>query len=88
MDKGRLFTNHEDFTILVQQHTSAQNVISARTNGRVARLLNDEPIRTYVLIMMRPPVMQTCHTDFVYNLGTAKTLSLLERFYWWIGMGA
>ena len=48
-------------------------------------LLNDEPIRTYVPLLMRPWVMQACHSTASYHLGYTLTLRMLERFCWWIG---
>ena len=56
------------------------------TVGRVACLLNDEPIRIYVPLLMRPWIKQACHSTASCRLGTARTLRMLERFYWWIGM--
>ena len=53
--------------------------------GRTACLLNDEPIRIYVPLLMRPWIMQTCHLTVSCHLGTTRTLRMLERFYWWIG---
>ena len=49
-------------------------------------MLNDEPIRIYVPLLMRPWVMQACHSTAFCHLGTMRTLRMLERFYWWIGM--
>ena len=54
--------------------------------GRVACWLNHEPIRIYVPLLKRPWVMQACHSTASCHLGTTRTLRMLERFYWWIGM--
>ena len=35
---------------------------------------------------MRPWIMQACHSTASCHLGTTRTLRMLERFYWWIGM--
>ena len=35
---------------------------------------------------MRQLVLHTCHTTSPYYLGIARTLSLLLRFFWWIGI--
>ena len=56
--------------------------------GSAAGLLNDEPIRIYVPLLMRPWIMQACHLTASCHLGTTRTLPMLERFYWWIGMNA
>ena len=83
-DKGRLVTD-DGICRLVRKPTKTP-VSSNRPGGRAARLLNDEPTRIYVRMLMRPWVMQACHANALCHLGTARTLSLLERFYWWIGM--
>lgn len=35
---------------------------------------------------MRPGVMLACYANALCHLGSAKTIRLLELFYWWIGM--
>ena len=50
--------------------------------GRAACLLNDEPARIYVPLVMRPWIMQARHSTFSCHLGTTRTLRMLERFYW------
>ena len=50
-------------------------------SGRAARLLNDEPTRIYVPLLMRPWTMQTCHANASCHLGLARTLAMLDRFY-------
>ena len=35
---------------------------------------------------MRPWVMYACHSTAPCHLGTTRTLRMLERFYWWVGM--
>ena len=37
---------------------------------------------------MRPWVLHTCHSTTSSHLGVSRTLSMLRRFYWWIGMDA
>ena len=54
--------------------------------GRAACLLNHEPIRIYVPLLMRPWVMQACHSTSSCHLSTTRTVRMLERFYWWNGM--
>ena len=48
--------------------------------------MNDEPIRIYVPLLMRPWIMQACHSTGYCHLGTTRTLGMLERFSWWFGM--
>ena len=54
--------------------------------GRAACLLNDNPIHICVPLLMRPWIMQACHSTASCHLGTTRTLRMLERFYRWIGM--
>ena len=35
---------------------------------------------------IRPWVMLAIHANALCHLGAARTLSLLQRFYWWVGM--
>ena len=49
------------------------------------RLLGDEPVRTYVPLLLRPWVMDCAHNEAVH-VGEKVALGLLPRFYWWIGM--
>ena len=54
--------------------------------GRASCLLNDDLVCIYVPLRMRPWIMQVCHSTASCHLGTTRTLRMLERFYWWIGM--
>ena len=56
-----------------------------RNPGRFERLLGEEPVRTYVPILLRPWVMDCAHKESVH-LGEKVTLNLLQRYYWCIGM--
>ena len=47
--------------------------------------MRDEPVRTYVPLLLRPWVMDCAHEEAVH-LREKVTLGLLHRFYWWIGM--
>ena len=40
----------------------------------------------YVPLLMRPWITQACYPTASCHLGTTRTLGMLERFYWWIGM--
>lgn len=59
---------------------------SDRPICRVASLLGDEPTMTYVLISLRPLVMQCCHADVSCYSGISRTLCIVDMFYWWIRM--
>ena len=52
---------------------------------RCPPLLHDEPTRISSCCSC-PWIMHACHTNASCHLGVARTLSMLERFYWWIGM--
>ena len=65
--------------------TSAPVELEDRHPGLFERYLGDEPLRTYVPMMLRPLVMDQTHEEAVH-LDERVTLSLLQRFYWWIGM--
>ena len=51
-------------------------------------LVNDGPIRICVHLLMRPWIMQSCHSTAFCHLDTTRTLRMLERCYWGIGMNA
>ena len=84
--KGRLHLDDEAVVLLVRKPTKIPPVVPSRPSGRAARLLNDEPVRIYVPMLMRPWIMQACHANTSCHLGATRTLRMLERFYWWVGM--
>ena len=86
--KGRLHTTTDAGSVLLVRQPSPLLVPSTqRPVGRSACLLNDEPIRIFVPLLMRPWVVQACQSTASCHLGTARTLGMLERFYyWWVGM--
>lgn len=85
-NKGRLVPSG-DVLLLVKKTTKAPSPTSTpRPGERAARLFNDESIRIYVPMPMLPWVMLACHAGVLCHLGTARTLALLQRFYWWVGM--
>ena len=85
--KGRLHTTDDDIVLLVRNLTLPPTR-SDKPNlvGRAACLLNDEPVRIYVPLLMRPWIMQVFHLTTSCYLGTTRTLLMLERVYWWISM--
>ena len=58
-----------------------------RKPGRYERLFGDEPVRVYVLLMLRPWVMDRTHKEAVH-LGEKVTLAMLEWYYYWVGMAS
>ena len=85
--KGQLHTTDDGIVLLIRSPTPPPTK-SDKSNsmGRAACLLNDEPVRIYVPVFMRPWIMQACHSTASCHLGTTRTLRMLERFYWWIGL--
>ena len=85
--KGRLHTTDDDIVLLVRNPT-LPSTRSDKPNsvGRAACLLIDEPVRIYIPLPIRPWIMQGCHSTAFCHLGIMRTLGMLERFYWWIGM--
>ena len=85
--KSRLHTTEHDIVLLVRNPTlPPTRPDQPNSVGRAACLLNDEPVRIYVPLLMRSWIMQACHSTASCHLGTARTFRMLERFYRWIGM--
>ena len=79
--KGRLHTTDDDIVLLVRNPTlPSTRADTPNSVGRAACLLNDEPLRIYVPPLMRPWIMQACHSTASCHLGTTRTLRMLERF--------
>ena len=83
--KGRLHTTDDNVVLLVRNPPPAPPDAPSSV-GRADCLLNDEPVRIYVFLLMRPWIMQACHSTASCHLGTTRALRMLGRFYWWIGM--
>ncbi|CAN0544121.1 unnamed protein product, partial [Laminaria digitata] len=72
--KGKLHTTDDDIVMLVRKTNPPPPPDSTRPVGCTACLLNDEPVRIYVPLLMRPWVMQACHSTASCHLGAARTL--------------
>ena len=84
---GRLHTTNDDIVLLVRNPTHPLTRSDKPNSvGRDACLLNVEPARLCVPLLMRPWTMQYCHSTASCHLGPMRTLHMLELFYWWIGM--
>ena len=85
--KGRLIQGDHDTILLVRGPAPA----APQPDGHPARLRRPPfhvSIRIYVPLLARPWIMQACHADASCHLGVTRTLKMLERFYWWVGMEA
>ena len=85
--KGRLIQGDHDTILLVRGPAA----VAPRLDGPPARLRRppfNDPVRIYVPLLARPWIMHACHTDASCHLGVTRTLKMLERFYWWVGMEA
>ena len=80
--KRRLRTTDADIVLLVRNPTPPPTPGAPSSVGRAVCLLNDEPVRIYAALFMRPWIMQACHSTTSCHLGTTRTLHILERFYW------
>ena len=78
----------DDDTVLFVRNSIFPPTRSDKPNsvGRVACLPNDEPVRIYVPLLMRPWIMQASHSTSCCHLSTTRTMRMLERLYRWIGM--
>ena len=83
-DQGRCDYDN-GLCLFVRKPSKAPTAASGRPGGRFARPLNDEPIRLYVPMRMRPWVMLAIHASALCHVGAVRTPSLLKRFYWWVG---
>ena len=85
--KGRLVQGDHDTILLVRGPAP----VAPRPDGSPARLRRPpfyDPVRIYVPLLARPWIMHAYHADASCHLGVTRTLKMLERFYWWVGMEA
>ena len=85
--KGRLIQGDHDTILLVHNLIT----VASRPDGPPARVRRppfNDSVRIYVPLLARPWIMHACHADASCHLGVMRTLKMLERFYWWVGMEA
>ena len=83
--KGRLIQGDYGTALFVRNPvTVASSPVD--TPARLGRLPFNDPVRIYVPLLARPWIMHACHADASCHLGVTRTLKMLERFYWWVGM--
>lgn len=85
-DTGRFYTDDNGIILLVRKLASPTPVRSDKSGGCAARPLDDEPTRKYVPLLTRPWNMPAWNADASYNRGVVRTPSMVERFYWWMGI--
>ena len=81
--KGRLLEGDDATILLVRKQTITGNTPD---NSHRRRRPFDDPVRIYVPLLARPWIMHACHAEASCHLGVTRTLKMLERFYWWVGM--
>ena len=85
--KGRLIQGDHDTVLLVRDPVAA----APRPDGPPAcprRPSFNDSVRIYVPRLARPWIMHACHAGASCRLGVTRTLKMLKRFYWWVGMEA
>ena len=85
--KGCLIQGNHDTILLVRNHIA----VASSPDGPPARVRHapfNDSVRTYVPLLARPWIMHVCHADASCHLGVMRTLKMLERFYWWVGIEA
>ena len=83
--KGRFYRDDDETLLLVRKTIPTLATDPGTPSGHAARLLNDEPTRISISLLMRPWIMQACHANASCHLRVARTLSMPRRYYWWIG---
>ena len=83
--KGRLIQGNHDTVLLVRDPVA----VASRPDGPLARPRRppfNDSVRIYVPLLARPWIMHACHADASCHLGVTRTLKMLERCYWLVGM--
>ena len=75
--KTKLFTTEGNFPLLVKRNTSSAEL--SHSGSRVPQI--------YVPMLLRQWVLRGCHADSVCHFGVIRTQQMLQRFYWWVGLG-
>ena len=83
--KGRLLRGDDDTILLVRKQITTDSTPDGHDSHR-RRHPFDDPVRIYVPLLVRPRIMHACHAEASCHLGVTRTLKMLERFYWWVGM--
>ena len=65
--------------------------VASRPDGPPARVRRppfNDFVCIYVCLLATPWIMHACHADASCHLGIMRTLKMLVRFHWWVGMEA
>lgn len=81
---GELHTSDGGHILLVRRRAPAPLVL--KPIAIHARLLGNEPMRIRVPVIMRPWPMDSCHSEAFCHSGAVRTVQMLERYYWCIGV--
>ena len=84
---GRLIQGNHDTVLLVRDRVA----VVSRPDGPPAhprRPPFNDSVRVFVPLLARSWIMHACHADASCHLGVTRTLKMLERFCWWVGMEA
>ena len=79
--------DHDNRKLLVRRSTREPIPRPNRKPGRYERLIEDEQMQVYVPLMLQLWVMDRIHKEAVH-LGEKVTFSMLERYYYWVGMAS
>ena len=80
--KCQLHTTDDDTVFLVHRPHAASSSQGVPTLPPP----HNQPPRVYVPMLMRPWVLHTCYSTTSCHFSVARTLGMLRRFHWWIGM--
>ena len=83
--KGRLLGEDDDTILLVRKPITTDSTPDGHNSHRRRRPF-DDPVRIYMPLLARPWIMHACHAEASCHIGVTRTLKMLGRFYWWVGM--
>ena len=81
--KTHLHCSDDDVTLLVMRPADPR---TSKITQHPTRLPSAGHPRVYVPRDMRPWVLRACHVSASCHLGVHRTLRMVERFYWWVGV--
>lgn len=78
---GKCIKFPDSQTLLARRSSKEPKEGEARNHGLLERLVGEEPLRTYVPMLLRPRVMDRAHEEAIH-LGEKVTLAVSQRIYW------